>query len=98
MSDVATVDALKEFDCPRCGQAAAARFYGPCDPCRQDLRANLGNEQREIEKVVPACRWTKGTWEALGLAWNEIQNTPQHVKRLQDALVRAYAASNHSKK
>ncbi len=51
MSDVATVDALKEFDCPRCGQVAAARFYGPCESCRQDLRANLGNEQREIEKV-----------------------------------------------
>lgn len=52
MSDTATVDAVKEFDCPRCGQAAAARFYGPCDHCREDLRANLGNEQREIEKVV----------------------------------------------
>lgn len=60
--------------------------------------ANVAMVQREIEKVAPACRWSKGSWETLGLAWNEVQNTPQHVKRLQDALVRAYAASNHPKK
>ncbi len=60
--------------------------------------AEVTTVQREIEKVAPACRWTKGTWETLGLAWNEIQNTPPHVKKLQDALVRAYAASNHPKK
>ena len=60
--------------------------------------ADVATVQREIEKVAPACRWTKGTWETLGLAWNEIQNTPPHVKKLQDALVRAYAAGNHPKK
>jgi DGQHR domain-containing protein len=48
--------------------------------------------QRELERVSPACRWTKGTWDSLGIAWNEIQNTPRDIKRLQDALVRAYAA------
>ncbi len=52
--------------------------------------------QRELEKVASFCRWTKGTWETLGLAWNEVQNTPPHVKKLQDALVRVYAASKHS--
>jgi DGQHR domain-containing protein len=60
--------------------------------------ADVLTVQREIEKVAPTCRWTKGTWETLGLAWNEVQNTPPHVKKLQDALVRAYAASNHPKK
>lgn len=54
--------------------------------------------QRELEKVAPYCRWTKGTWETLGLAWNEVQNTPPHVKKLQDALVRAYAASKSASK
>jgi DGQHR domain-containing protein len=49
--------------------------------------------QRELEKIAPACRWTKGTWEGLGMAWNEIQNTTRDIKKLQDALVRAYAAS-----
>lgn len=60
--------------------------------------ADVPTVQREVDKVAPMCRWTKGTWETLGLAWNEIQNTPQHIKKLQDALVRAYAASNHPKK
>lgn len=50
--------------------------------------------QRELEKVAPACHWTKGNWEALGMAWNEIQSTPRDIKKLQDALVRAYAASS----
>lgn len=49
--------------------------------------------QRELEKVAPSCHWTKGTWENLGLGWNEIQNTPRDIKKLQDALVRAYASS-----
>lgn len=49
--------------------------------------------QRELEKVAPSCHWTKGTWENLGMAWNEIQNTPRDIKKLQDALVRIYASS-----
>ena len=52
-----------------------------------------GGVRRELERVAPACRWTKGTWEELGVAWNEVQNTPRDIKRLQDALVRAYANS-----
>jgi len=47
--------------------------------------------RRELEKVAPHCRWTKGSWESLGVAWNEIQSTPRDIKRLQDALVRAYS-------
>lgn len=35
-----------EFACPRCGVAAAAAYYGPCDACRDELRATLGNEAR----------------------------------------------------
>ena len=53
VTDVSAAAApLKEFECPRCAQPATARFYGPCDTCRQDLRASLGNEQHELEKVV----------------------------------------------
>lgn len=48
--------------------------------------------QRELDRVVPACRWTKGHWETLGVDWNEIQNTPRDIKRLQTALMMAYAA------
>jgi DGQHR domain-containing protein len=47
----------------------------------------------ELERVAPSCRWTKGTWEVIGVAWNEIQSTPRDIKRLQDALIRAYTAA-----
>ncbi len=60
--------------------------------------ADLQTVQLEIAKVAPKCRWTKGTWEELGLAWNEIQNTPQHVKKLQAELVRVYNLSKYPKK
>ena len=50
--------------------------------------------QLELEKVVPSCHWTHGTWDTLGLNWNEIQNTPRDIKKLQDVLVRAYAVSS----
>lgn len=35
--------------CPRCGGASSGRFYGPCDGCRDELRATLGNEARHVE-------------------------------------------------
>jgi hypothetical protein len=40
---------LLTFDCPRCGLAADARLYGPCDTCRADLRATFAGERREVE-------------------------------------------------
>ena len=46
--------------------------------------------EKELQRVVPLCRWTKGTWDSLGVAWNEIQSTPRDIKRLQNALVQAY--------
>jgi hypothetical protein len=49
--------------------------------------------ERELRKVAPSCHWTEGTWESLGVPWNEIQNTPRDIRRLQNALVQAYAAS-----
>jgi len=50
--------------------------------------------KKELERVAPACRWTKGHWDTLGVAWNEIQSTPRDIKKLQDALVRAYTTSS----
>ncbi len=44
----------------------------------------------ELKKVAPSCRWTEGTWESLGVPWNEIENTSKDIRRLQAALVRAY--------
>lgn len=37
------------FTCPRCGEEAAARYYGPCDGCRSALRGRLGGEGRAVE-------------------------------------------------
>jgi hypothetical protein len=53
MADLLTAnlrdEPLLEITCPRCGEAAHARFYGPCDPCRATLRAEIGFAAREIE-------------------------------------------------
>ena len=40
---------MLEFTCPRCGSAVNARFFGPCDRCRDQLRAALGGDGRDVE-------------------------------------------------
>jgi hypothetical protein len=37
------------FECPRCGEAATERFYGPCTACRSHLTATLGGPARDVE-------------------------------------------------
>ncbi len=43
---------LLNFDCPRCSVAVTERFYGPCESCRLDLRANQRSEARDIEATA----------------------------------------------
>ncbi len=38
-----------DFACPRCGTAAHARFYGPCQPCRDHLVAVSGTAGRALD-------------------------------------------------
>ena len=39
-----------EFACPRCAaDGRAARFYGPCDGCRDGLRAKFVRVERVVE-------------------------------------------------
>ena len=38
-----------EFTCPRCQSSVEARFYGPCETCRNDLRDLFRIEGRVIE-------------------------------------------------
>jgi DGQHR domain-containing protein len=45
----------------------------------------------DLKRISPHCHWTRGTWEELGLDWNEVQNLQQHIRGLSDALVRIYA-------
>jgi DGQHR domain-containing protein len=47
----------------------------------------------DLQRLAPHCCWTSGTWEAMGLEWNEVQNTSKHIRSLADTLVRLYASS-----
>lgn len=38
-----------DFDCPRCSKPITARFYGPCESCREELRAKYVVEIKEVE-------------------------------------------------
>jgi DGQHR domain-containing protein len=44
----------------------------------------------ELLHIKDVCHWTDGTWEELGLKWNDIQNTPRHTRALSSFLVRSY--------
>ena len=46
-----TIEADLEYTCPRCATAVTGRFYGPCGTCRTTLRAVMGGEAQEVEKV-----------------------------------------------
>lgn len=37
------------FTCPRCRADVSARFYGPCDDCRTQLRAAQGGDAKDVE-------------------------------------------------
>lgn len=56
-------------------------------------RANaISLAQRELKKVAPICRWTKGTWTDLNdTRWNEIENTTRDIKHLSSVLIRSYS-------
>jgi hypothetical protein len=43
------MDELLDLTCPRCGATTRARFYGPCETCRGELRAALAGEARDVE-------------------------------------------------
>ena len=48
------------FTCPRCNTEVTARFYGPCDTCRDTLRTTLGGEARDVQapEYVPKMNVT----------------------------------------
>jgi DGQHR domain-containing protein len=47
-----------------------------------------------LRAIRPGCAWTEGSWEGLGLAWDEVQSVPRHIKGLADLLIRLdYEAS-----
>jgi hypothetical protein len=48
------------FTCPRCEGEVTEEFYGPCASCRDELRATLGGERRDVqaEAFEPAMHVT----------------------------------------
>ncbi|RKH18573.1 DGQHR domain-containing protein [Corallococcus sp. CA047B] len=50
----------------------------------------------ELLGIRHVCRWTEGHWEESGLAWNQIQNTPQHIRLLSHVLIRAYTGNRRT--
>ena len=56
------------------------------------------NIQKALEAIRPNCAWTEGEWEGLGMAWNEIQSVPRHIRSLSEHLVQLdYIASRNTK-
>jgi DGQHR domain-containing protein len=45
----------------------------------------------DLELVAPSCRWTEGSWDGLGMAWNAVENTTRHINELSSYLIRLHA-------
>ena len=43
-----------------------------------------------MDKIAPHCHWTTGSWEQLGLQWNDVENTNRNQRLLANLLVRIY--------
>jgi DGQHR domain-containing protein len=55
---------------------------------RAETTADVGAAiKAALERIAPHCCWTEGTWEELRWRWNEIESTPQHIKRLTEHLM-----------
>jgi hypothetical protein len=44
------------------------------------------HQLHSLKNIAPHCRWTEGVWEDLGLAWNEVEQTPRHIRHLSQLL------------
>ncbi|MGV0718633.1 DGQHR domain-containing protein DpdB [Mycolicibacterium sp. XJ662] len=53
--------------------------------------------QKEIARIADRCHWTSGTWDELGLPWNELQNVAKHISALSNFLARAYVDARKSR-
>ncbi|SKC66370.1 DGQHR domain-containing protein DpdB [Krasilnikoviella flava] len=59
-------------------------------PESDEVRAEI---RKELERIAPYCHWTEGSWEELGLKWDELQNVPRHITALSNFLIRKYLES-----
>ena len=49
MSLAEPVPETQTFTCPRCEGEVTEAYYGPCTPCRAELRAAQAGEARDVE-------------------------------------------------
>jgi hypothetical protein len=38
----------RSYPCPRCHRDVTEAFYGPCGPCRRELRDDVGGDARPV--------------------------------------------------
>ncbi len=57
-----------------------ARTHGAVDQPKAVLAA--------LRAIRTRCAWTEGSWEGLGLAWDDVQSVPRHIRGLADLLIR----------
>ena len=63
----------------------------PRIPRDKNMNKNIKNSLLHIREN---CAWTQGEWEGLGMAWNEIQSVPKHIRMLSEHLIQLdYLAS-----
>jgi hypothetical protein len=43
---------VADITCPRCQASAEVRYYGPCEPCRDALRAAMVGVARDVEAAA----------------------------------------------
>lgn len=60
-----------------------------------DINTNAAESQaqEELSYIADRCHWTSGTWEEIGLPWNELQNVSKHIAALSNFLARAYVTA-----
>jgi len=49
--------------------------------------------KKELSRIRAKCHWTSGTWDELGLPWDELQNVSKHISALSNYLARVYVAA-----
>jgi hypothetical protein len=54
--------------------------------------------REELSHIADQCHWTSGTWEELGLPWDELQNVSKHISALSNLLARAYVIARKDRK
>ncbi|NJC70854.1 DGQHR domain-containing protein [Planosporangium thailandense] len=63
------------------------RIMATVDPQSADAPRRV---REELALIAPYCRWTEGTWEALGMRWNDLENVPRHLNELSNFLIRTH--------